>query len=624
MSPMMQANLSALKSAHAAHAVAAANAQHAVAAANAQRPAVVKIAPKPDQASGRQKQSGKAAQGSLPNLPGGAPWQTQQGLQPGHPYLQQQQQQQQQQHMAMLQYNMAMQGLAGQTGMQPNMPYLTAAMASGQPSALSALQLQALARQGGGLNPEALGQMAGSAGGLSGLLQAPGGAAEPMAGAQSALQRHQLELLTAQARLSGGLLGNRPPYGVPGSPEGGASPHLLQSLLLKDAQQRGASAQVPQGAAGLPGGTGQLGQQPTHVQTLNRQQQQPLPEYLLQGAPPGQLAQQLGALQQRARLVAQARHVAQAQLADATKDLARGSGAGDLLLDQAKRVAAAGRGEGHMYGGGGAAALAQADPASRLSKKRSLLDGRQAQYMKRPKQAQKLPAQAPQQVPGRANLGLAAQLQARDAVHGANPGGVGLCMQDLLRQQLQAAGTSAPGASGLSEEALQKLMAERQLAVAVGAGPGPQTTMPPLQTGSRDAALQSMYANLQTLQERSAMAADLGPGAGPGPGFQAPAGLNFGTLPPHGPLSNAGMPPQLQEAHFFEQQALAAGSEGAVPRHGAPLSLAASLQASLPRGGVEDFARETGQSVPGGLSAGPSLQDLLPKNEVYRFLKGKE
>ena len=532
MSPMMQANLSALKS---AHAVAAANAQHAVAAANAQHPAVVKIAPKPDQASGRQKQSGKAAQGSLPNLPGGAPWQTQQGLQPGHPHLQQQQQQQQQQHMAMLQYNMAMQGLAGQTGMQPNMPYLTAAMASGQPSALSALQLQALARQGGGLNPEALGQMAGSAGGLSGLLQAPGGAAEPMAGAQSALQRHQLELLTAQARLSGGLLGNRPPYGVLGSPEGGASPHLLQSLLLKDAQQRGASAQVPQGAAGLPGGTGQLGQQPTHVQTLNRQQQQPLPEYLLQGAPPGQLAQQLGALQQRARLVAQARHVAQAQLADATKGLARGSGAGDLL-DHAKGVAATGRGEGHMYGGGGAAALAQADPASRLSKKRSLLDGRSAQYMKRPKQAQKLPAQAPQQVPGRANLGLAAQLQARDAVHGANPGGVGLSKQDLLRQQLQAAGTSAPGTSGLSEEALQKLVAERQLAVAMGAGPGPQTAMTSLQTGSRDAALQSMYANLQTLQERSAMAADLGPGAGPGPGFQAPAGLSFGTLPPHGLL----------------------------------------------------------------------------------------
>ena len=84
------------------------------------------------------------------------------------------------------------------------------------------------------------------------------------------------------------------------------------------------------------------------------------------------------------------------------------------------------------------------------------------------------------------------------------------------------------------------------------------------------------------------------------------------------------MSPQLQEAHLFEQQALAAGSEGAVPRHGALLSLAASLQAGLPRGGVEDFARGTGQSVPGGISAGPSLQDLLPKNEVYRFLKGKK
>ena len=53
-------------------------------------------------------------------------------------------------------------------------------------------------------------------------------------------------------------------------------------------------------------------------------------------------------------------------------------------------------------------------------------------------------------------------------------------------------------------------------------------------------------------------------------------------------------------------------------------TLAASLQAGLPRGGVEDFARGTGQSVPGGLSASPSLQDLLPKNEVYRFLKGKK
>ena len=84
------------------------------------------------------------------------------------------------------------------------------------------------------------------------------------------------------------------------------------------------------------------------------------------------------------------------------------------------------------------------------------------------------------------------------------------------------------------------------------------------------------------------------------------------------------MSPQLQEAHLFEQQALAAGSEGAVLRHGALLSLAASLQAGLPRGGVEDFARGTGQSVPGGLSASPSLQDLLPKNEVYRFLKGKK
>ena len=170
MSPMMQANLSALKSAHAAHAVAA---------ANAQRPAVVKIAPKPDQASGRQKQSGKAAQGSLPNLPGGAPWQTQQGLQPGHPHLQQQQQQQQQQHMAMLQYNMAMQGLAGQTGMQPNMPYLTAAMASGQPSALSALQLQALARQGGGSTPRRSARWPAPPEGCPGCCRRPGGRQNP-------------------------------------------------------------------------------------------------------------------------------------------------------------------------------------------------------------------------------------------------------------------------------------------------------------------------------------------------------------------------------------------------------------------------------------------------------------
>jgi hypothetical protein len=64
------------------------------------------------------------------------------------------------------------------------------------------------------------------------------------------------------------------------------------------------------------------------------------------------------------------------------------------------------------------------------------------------------------------------------------------------------------------------------------------------------------------------------------------------------------MSPQLQEAHLLQQHALVAGSDGAVPRHGAALNLAASLQGGLPRG---------------YLSADSGLQDLLLKNEAYRF-----
>merc|ERR1711903_191425 len=121
------------------------------------------------------------------------------------------------------------------------------AMASGQSAALNALLYQALAQQGGGL--EARGLLAGSARGLSGLQQAPGPAADPMVSAQSMFQRQPLEVLAAKARLSGGLLGNRS-AGAVGAQEDAASPHLLQTLLLKGAQQRGAAAQVPQGVAG--------------------------------------------------------------------------------------------------------------------------------------------------------------------------------------------------------------------------------------------------------------------------------------------------------------------------------------------------------------------------------------
>ena len=585
LSPMMQANLSALKSAHTqAHAAAAAKAHHQAAAKNAPK----------GLAGGRQKQSGKTAQVPVPHLAGGALWQMQQPLQQGHLHPHHQPQ-----HAVALHHAMAMQGLVSQAGMQQagmqSIPHLNAAlgaysqaMASGQSAALNALQYQALAQQGGGL--EARGLLAGSARGLSGLQQAPGAAADPMVSAQSMFQRQPLEVLAAKARLSGGLLGNRS-AGAVGAQEDAASPHLLQTLLLKGAQQRGAAAQVPQGVAG------QLGLQPTPAQILKWQQQQH--EHLLQGTPPGQLAQQLGAQQQREQ---QARLTAQAQLTEGSKGLAAGPGPG-ALLDQAKGAAATGRGGSQMYAGGSALALGQADPP-RLSQKRSLLEGRSAPYKKRSKQAQKHPVQASQQVPGRANLGLAAQLQVRDAVGGANRGGLGLNVQDPFRQQLQAAGSSTPGASGLSEEALQNLVAERQLAVAMGAGSGVQTAMGALQTDSRsDAALQNVY-NIQTMHERNAMVASLGAGAGAGPGVQAPAGLNFGTLLSNGLLGNAGMSPQLQEAHLLQQHALVAGSDGAVPRHGAALNLAASLQGGLPRG---------------HLSADAGLQDLLLKNEAYRF-----
>lgn len=235
-----------------------------------------------------------------------------------------------------------------------------------------------------------------------------------------------------------------------------------------------------------------------------------------------------------------------------------------------------------MYGGRSTAALGQAD-APQLSRKRSLLEGQSAPYTKRSKQVQKHPVKVSQQVPGQANLGLTAELQARDAVNGMNHAGLGLNVQDKFLQQLQAAESSTPGASGLSEEALQKLVAERQLVVAMGAGSGAQTAMGAVQTVSRgDAALRNIY-NLHTMQERNAMVASLGPGAGAGPGVQAPTGLNFGTLLSNGLLGNAGMSPQLQEAHILQQQALAAGSDGAVPRHGATLNLAASLQGGLLR-----------------------------------------